>query len=52
MEYNFTKYINNVCTKGARKVGVLMRSRNLIPTEAKLRIFKALILPRVIHTVI
>ena len=46
-ELNFTKHINNVCTKGARKVGVLMRFRNLIPTEAKLRIFKAFILPQV-----
>ena len=48
-ELNFTKHINNVCTKGARKVGVLMRFRNLIPTEAKLRIFKALILPQVTY---
>ena len=46
-ELNFTKHINNVCTKGARKVGVLMRFRKLIPTEAKLRIFKAFILPQV-----
>ena len=37
-ELNFTKHINNVCTKGSRKVGVLMRFRNLIPTEAKLRL--------------
>ena len=44
-ELKFTKHINNDCTKGARKVGVLMRFRNLIPTEAKLRIFKAFILP-------
>ena len=48
-ELNFTKPINNVCTKGARKVGVLMRFRNLIPTEAKLRIFKAFILPQVTY---
>ena len=44
-ELNFTKHINNVCTKGTRKAGKLMRLRNLIPTEAKLRIFKAFILP-------
>ena len=48
-ELNFTKHINNVCIKGARKVGVLMRFRNLIPTEAKLRIFKAFILPQVTY---
>ena len=48
-ELNFTKHINNVCTKAARKVGVLMRFRNLIPTEAKLRIFKAFILPQVTY---
>ena len=46
---NFTKHINNVCTKGARKVGVLMRFRNLIPTEAKFRIFKAFILPQLTY---
>ena len=49
-ELNLTKHIDNVCTKGARKVGVLqMRFRNLIPTEAKLRIFKAFILPQVTY---
>ena len=46
-ELNFTKHINNVCIKGARKVGVLMRFKNLIPTEAKLRIFKVFILPQI-----
>ena len=50
-DLNFTKDVNNVCTKGARKVGVLMRFRNLIPTEAKLRILKLLFYPR-LHTVI
>ena len=44
-ELNFTKHINNVCIKGAWKVGVLMRFRNLIPTEA----FKAFILPQVAY---
>ena len=48
-ELNFTKHINNVCTKAARKERVLMRFRNLIPTEAKLRIFKAFFLPQVTH---
>ena len=48
-EVSFTKHINNACTKGARKVGVLMRFRNLIPTEAKLRIFEAFILPQVTY---
>ena len=48
-ELNFTKHINNVCTKAARKERVLMRFRNLIPTEAKLRIFKAFILPHVTY---
>ena len=40
-ELNFTKHINNICTKGARKVGVLMRFRNLIPTEAKIENFQS-----------
>ena len=49
-ELNFTRHIkNDDCTKGAKKVGVLMRFRNLIPTAAKLRIFKAFILPRVTY---
>ena len=41
---DFTKHINNVRTKGAKKVGALMRFRTLIPTAAKFRIFKAIIL--------
>ena len=48
-ELNFTKHINNVCIKGARKVGVPMRFKNLIPTEAELRIFKVFILPQIAY---
>lgn len=43
-ELNFIKYINNVCIKGVRKVGVFMRFRNLLFIEVKLRIFKVFIL--------
>ena len=48
-ELNFTKHINNVCTKGAKKVGVPVRFRNFILAAAKLRIFKAFILPQVTY---
>ena len=34
-ELNFSNHISVICSKGARKVGVLMRLRNLIPTLAK-----------------
>jgi hypothetical protein len=38
-----------ICSKGTRKVGELMRLRNLIPTLAKLRIYKAFILPQITY---
>ena len=41
----FDVHINNTCKKGSKRVGVLMRLRNLIPTETKLQLYKAAILP-------
>ena len=41
----FTNHIKDMCSKRAKKVGVLMRFKNLIPTQAKLKIYKAFILP-------
>ena len=32
---NFNHHINNVCKKASQRIGVLMRLKNLIPTEAK-----------------
>ena len=38
---NFNLHISDVCKKASQRVGVIMRLRILIPTEAKLRLFKA-----------
>ncbi|CAB3983664.1 Hypothetical predicted protein [Paramuricea clavata] len=42
---NFTYHISELCKKTSRKVGVLMRLRNLIPGSAILTIYKSSILP-------
>ena len=42
---NFNEHINDVCNKASQRVGVIMRLRNLIPTMAKLVLFKSAILP-------
>ena len=36
---NFSTHISEVCKKASKKVGVLMRLRNLIPCSAKLTIY-------------
>jgi hypothetical protein len=38
-------YISEMCKKVSRKVGVLMRLRNMIPESAKLTMYKSSILP-------
>ena len=38
---NFNLHISDVCKKASQRVGVIMRLRILIPTEAKLRLLKA-----------
>ena len=47
---NFSRRIGEVCKNASRKVGVLMRLRNMLTTSAKLKIFISLIMPQ-IHTV-
>ena len=42
---NFNNHISIICKKASQRIGVLMRLRNLIPTNAKLQLFKAAILP-------
>ena len=42
---NFSTHISQLSKKASRKVGVLMRLRNLIPCSAKLTIYKSSILP-------
>ena len=46
---NFNHHINNVCKKANKRIEVLMRLKNLIPTEAKLQLYKAAILPHLTY---
>ena len=41
---NFDVHIGNVCKNASQRIGVIMRLRNFIPTEAKLHLYKAAIL--------
>ena len=47
---NFNDHISTVCKKASQRVGVIMRLRNLIPTAAKLQLYKAVILPHLTNT--
>ena len=46
---NFNDHINSVCRKASQRIGVIMRLRNLIPTMAKLQLFKSAILPHLTY---
>jgi hypothetical protein len=39
----FNEHVSNICTKASQLVGVLMRMKNMIPTRAKLQLYKAAI---------
>ena len=41
---NFDMHTSNVCKKASQKIVVIMRLRNLIPTEAKLHLYKVAII--------
>ena len=41
----FRKHISELCIKASQRVGVFSRLRNLIPTEAKLLLYKSSIWP-------
>ena len=43
------KHVSDVCMKASQRIGVIMRVRNLIPTEAKLQLYKAAILPHLTY---
>ena len=45
----FNLHISNVCKKASHRIGVIMRLRNLIPTEAKLHLFKAAFPPHLTY---
>ena len=46
---NFSRHIGEVCKKASRKVGVLMRLRNMLTTSAKFKIFISFIMPQITH---
>ena len=46
---NFNDHINIVSRKASQRVGVIMRLRKLIPTEAKLQLYKTAILPHLTY---
>ena len=50
---NFGAHLSEICKKVVRKVGVLSRLRNMLPSKAKLTIYKSAILPQLTycHTV-
>ena len=48
-DLSFSDHINVSCKKARQRIGVLMRLRNLIPTQSKLTLFKCDILPYVTY---
>ena len=46
---NFDHHVSNVCKKASQRIGALMRLKNLIPTEAKLQLYKAAMLPHLTY---
>ena len=48
-DLHFSEHILAICKKASRLIGVLMRLRKLIRTEAKLQIYKTAILPQLTY---
>ena len=48
-DLNFSQHISEVCTKTSKMIGVLQRLKNLIPMNAKLRIYKTAVLPHLTY---
>ena len=46
---NFTGLLDELSKKVPRKIGILMRLKNLIPTLAKLKIYKSFTLPQLTY---
>ena len=44
-QLNFNIHINEICKRASQRVGVMMRLKKLIPTNAKLTLYKSAILP-------
>ena len=51
-QLTFKEHISEISKKASQRMGVLMRLRNLIPTTAKLQLFKAAILPYLTYGII
>ena len=47
---NFSRHIGEVCKNTSRKVGVLMRLRNMLTLSAKLKIFISFIIPQITYS--
>ena len=48
-DLNFSQHISEVCIKTSKMIGVLQRLKNLIPMNAKLRIYKTVVLPHLTY---
>ena len=48
-ELSFSTHISDICKMASKKVGVLVRLRNMIPREAKLQLYKSAILPNLTY---
>ena len=48
-ELSFSSHISDICKKASKKVGVLVRLRNMIPMKAKLQLHKSAILPNLTY---
>ena len=48
-DLNFSQHVSVVCKKESQKIGVINRLKNLIPTHAKLQLYKAAILPNMTY---
>ena len=48
-ELNFSEHISCVCKKADQQIGVLRRLKKVIPTYAKLQLYKAAILPHLTY---
>ena len=44
-QLNFNTHINEICKKASQKVDAILRLKKLIPTNAKLTLYKSAILP-------
>ena len=48
-QLNFSYHISEICKRTSRQVGILNRLRNLIPSNAKLHLYKSAILPHLTY---